>query len=102
MAWTKALSAFSWTTPALPGLVNSRVICRTLGIDLLDCSCAETALQPAKASETPRKVRQSEFMDANLLICERTDRGRAGLRMPDNRAEIRPRNGRFRSYRGSQ
>src|SRR5262249_46889753 len=100
MAWTKALSAFSWTTPALPGLVNSRVICRTLGIELLDCSCAETALQQAKASETPKSIRQSEFMDANLLVCERTGRGRAGLRIPNNRAEIRPWNGRLPALPG--
>src|SRR5262249_3259297 len=75
-ACTKALSAFSWTAPTLPGFENSRVICRTLGMEALDWSCAETMVQQANASEMPRTERPSKFMDANLQFANQPIMGR--------------------------
>ncbi|MBZ5529755.1 MAG: hypothetical protein LAN71_17900 [Acidobacteriia bacterium] len=74
MAWTKALSAFSWTMPTFPGLVNSRVICNTFGTDMLpgDISCAAVMQTHVAARDNPNRKRLSLFMGANLLNFEGT------------------------------
>src|SRR5215467_6910247 len=89
MACTKALSAFSWTAPALPGFVYSRVICRTFGMELLDWSCADPRQQQPSASETVRSERLSEFIDANLPVCEWNETEELGPRTNQGTTELR-------------
>src|SRR3982074_3605410 len=65
MACTKALSNFSCTAPALPGLINSLWIESTLGGGVV--SCAAAVPSPPTSTHVPNSNPVILFMDADLL-----------------------------------
>src|SRR5882724_7333141 len=65
MACTKALSNFSCSTPALPGLINSLWIESTLGGGVVSCAAAMPS--PPTSTHAPNSNPVILFMDADLL-----------------------------------
>src|SRR5712675_1408395 len=65
MACTKALSNFSCSAPALPGLINSLWIESTLGGGVVSCAAAMPS--PPNSTHVPNSNPVILFMDADLL-----------------------------------
>src|SRR6266404_8515890 len=65
MACTKALSNFSCSAPALPGLINSLWIESTLGGGVVSCAAAMPS--PPTSTHVPNSNPVILFMDADLL-----------------------------------
>src|SRR5713226_8076653 len=65
MACTKALSDFSCGAPALPGLINSRMIESTLGGGTVSCAIAMP--RPPTSRYNPNSNPVIFFIDADLL-----------------------------------